>query len=298
MQVLESPVRPAVSLDEARRHCRDLTWRSAKNFFYAFLFLSTEQREAAFAIYAFCRVADDLADDESRPPTERLEALARYETDLDACLAGRPVADPVFVALRAVLDRVAVPERGFRLMLEGVRQDLVVDRYRTFDELADYCFKVASTVALLLMPVFDPQRPGDYEPYVRAGGVAVQLTNILRDIKEDAARGRIYLPADDMAQFGVDDAMVLSGEPTEPLRLLIAFEVERAERLYDEAERLVTPRDRQNQIVLETSRTLYRRLLSRIRDRRYDVFSCRVALSPLRKLQISLGVRIRGWIGR
>lgn len=289
---------PVPSLTAARRFCRELTWKAAKNFYYAFLFLSQEQREAAFAIYAFCRVADDISDDESRPEAERLADLADFEEALDRCLRRERVSHPVFVALRDVLERTPVPDRGFKLMLEGVRQDLSVHRYATFADLEEYCFKVASTVALLLMPIFDPDRQGDGEEYVRTGGVAVQLTNIIRDVAEDAERGRIYLPAEDLERFEVSEEEILACRPTEGIRALLAFEADRALHLYEEADRLISARDRRHQIVLETSRAIYRRLLDRIKEQRFDVFCRRISLSPIEKLATSLGVRASGWLAR
>ena len=285
-------------LQEARAYCVRLTRRTALNFYYAFLFLKERDRHTAFAIYSYCRTADDLADDERLSVHERLSALERFEDQLETCWLGEPVGHPVFQALQPILARREVSLEPFRLLLKGMRQDLTVTRYATFRELETYCYHVAAVVALMLIPVFDPERASDLQAYAREGGTAVQLTNILRDVREDAHMGRIYLPQEDLDRFGVAESELLSDRPTEAFRDLMAYEVERARGYYEAAEAILTPRDRRRQQALEAARAIYRHLLDEIVRRRYDVLSGRLSLSGPRKLGLALGSLARGWAGR
>lgn len=272
----------------AQDHCRRLTREQAKNFYYAFLFLPEAKQRAAFALYAFCRAADDIVDGESPDDEAKENALDRYEAELEACLAGEPGPHPVFVALAPVLSAFPIPPAAFRLMIRGMRQDLTTTRYPDFASLEAYCYQVASSVALMLMPVFDPERADALAPYARSGGIAVQLTNVLRDVAEDAALGRIYLPLEDLARFGVSEEALLAGKPEAGFRELMAFEADRARAFHVLAEEALTPRDRQAQRVLETARLIYRKVLDEIVRRRYDVLGRRISLSPTRKLAISI----------
>lgn len=289
---------PAVDLAEAQAYCQQLTRRTAKNFYYAFALLNEEGQKAGFAIYAFCREADDLADAEGVSDAERLAALDAYEKQLEATLRGESVPHPVFTAVRDVLARVAIPPEAFRLMIAGMRQDVRVHRYATFAELEDYCYQVASSVALLLMPIFDAERAAALGEYARTGGVAVQLTNILRDVREDAQMGRIYLPQEDLARFDLSEADIFAGVYDARFKALMAFETERARELYARADALLTPRDRKRQQALETARLIYRRLLDRIVARDYDVLRERIAISTVEKAWISVFCLLRGLVTR
>ena len=282
-----------MELKEAQAYCKELAQRNAKNFYYAFRFLPVAQQQAAFAIYAFCREADDIADSTALTLDEQIVALDRFENLLNASFEGKRGVYPVFIALHDALKRFPLPQNPFHLLLQGMRDDLTVHRYATMADLEAYCYKVASAVALLLIPVFDPERSEALMPYARSGGIAVQLTNILRDVREDAAMGRIYLPQEDLARFGVSEEAILEGKLDDRFRALMAFEVERARSYYQEADACLIRRDRKRQRVLETARLIYRQVLEEIPRRNFDIFRERVSLSTPRKVRISLGVQIK-----
>jgi|SRR5579884_2634079 len=262
-------------------YCERLARREAANFYHAFRLLPAEQRRALCALYAFLRLADDLADSPA-PAPERRAALAGWRRRLGDALHGE-YSHPIHPALHDTLRRYDVPPAYLEAVLDGVGADLETTSYATFAELYGYCWRVASAVGLCCVHVwgFREARALDC---AEAAGIAFQLTNILRDLGEDAARGRVYLPAEDLARFGYDAAGLREGRRDECFRALMRFEAERARRYYDAAEpltELLCPAGRP--VFLVMLRT-YRGLLDEIERRDYDVFSERVRLSRLRKL--------------
>lgn len=272
------------SLEASYTACRRLTRQTAGNFGYAFLVLPREQRRAMDALYAFLRRTDDLGDSDL-PRAERQRALAAWGDSLRDALEGR-YADPLLPALHDTVRRYAIPVEHLWAVVEGVTRDLDPPRFTTFDELAEYCHLVASAVGLACIHVWGFRSPAAVEP-ARQCGLAFQLTNILRDLKEDAARGRIYLPSEDLERFGYTPDDLRAGRRNDAFRALMRFEIERAEACYRRAEALdglLMPDGRK---VYGAMRGIYRALLDEIRRRDGDVFSRRVALSPWRKLAIA-----------
>ncbi len=275
--------------------CEALARRTAGNFYPAFRVLPAPQRRAMCALYAFMRIADDLSD-EPGPAADKRAQLRRWRDALGHALAGdyRHVALP---ALHDTVRRYGVPPAYLEAVLDGVEMDLEPVAYATFAELRLYCYRVASAVGLACIHVWG-FRGGAAERYAEDAGLAFQLTNILRDLAEDAARDRVYLPREDLERFGYDPDRLRRGERDAAFRALMQFEVSRARGFYDASEPLVpllAPAGRA--VFLMMART-YRGILDEIERRDYDVFSARVRLSRWRKLWLAAGVLpVRlGWV--
>ena len=278
-------------LSAAYGHCEALTRRASSNFYWGFRLLPHERRRALCAVYAFCRAADDIADEPgaARDP-ERL--LARWRAELDGVYVGRP-RHPIGVALADTVERFHIPREHFEAVVDGVEMDLRRTRYaRWTDDLAEYCYKVASAVGLVAIEVFGYTNPSARE-YAINLGLAFQLTNILRDVAEDAARGRIYLPQEDLARFACAEDDVLAGRCTEEFRRLMAFECARAGEYYGRARFLLAEEDRPSLAAAEAMRLIYEQLLRRVMFRRYDVFGPKVRLTRAEKAALAISAWAR-----
>ena len=280
----EAPVRAAYA------YCTTVTRRSGTSFGVAFRLVPPERRAALHAVYAFCRFVDDTADDAvSRDPAAR---LASWREELDRVYAGTPT-HPIGIALADAVRRFPLDRRHFDDLIAGVETDLVRRRYDTVEQLAEYCYCVASTVGLLCIEIFGYTRSSARD-YARDLGVAFQLTNILRDVREDAERGRIYLPAEDLRRFDVREEELLAGRWSPHLGALLAFECGRARAHYLRAQGTLASEDRTTLAPAEAMRRIYERLLDRIEARRFDVFGPRITLAPHEKLSLALRAWGRG----
>ena len=270
-------------LDLAYEHCRRVARAQATNFYYAFRTLPGRQRRAIYAAYAFCRLCDDIADEEM-PLEEKRRRFAETREMLRG--SGTGGADsPVFVALGGASAEFGIPIGLFEEVIEGVEMDLVKSRFDTFDELREYCYKVASVVGLICIEVFGYDDP-DAREYAVDMGLAMQLTNILRDVREDAERGRIYLPLDEMAACGYTEDELFAGVVNEPFRDLMRLQARRARGYFESSQKLMpllAPRSRACPSVLHA---LYSRVLDRIERADYDVFAERVGLPRTEKLYL------------
>lgn len=264
-------------------YCRRVARTRAKNFYYSFLLLGPAQRGAMCAIYAFMRYCDDLSDE----PGANRDAIERWRAALAEALEGHFDPHPCWPAFHDTVVRFRIPHRYFFEMIDGVASDLTPRRFTTFDELYHYCYQVASVVGLTVIHIFGFHSDAAL-PLAEKCGVAFQLTNILRDIREDAGLGRIYLPAEDLARFGVSEAQLAAGERTPDVVRLLAFEAARARKFYDEAMPLVGMVDRRSRPSLRALISIYSSLLERIERRNYDVFSERVSLSTAEKCWLLL----------
>jgi len=260
--------------------CARITRRSASNFYYAFILLPAAQRRALYAVYAFCRFIDNIADDEL--PREPAVMLERWRRELDAVYAGVP-KHPISRALADSAARFNIPRRLFDEVIAGVEMDLARRRYATFEELRLYCYRVASAVGLVCIDIFGYRNPRT-EVYAENLGIAFQITNILRDVREDAARGRIYLPLEDLARFNVTEEQILNCVYTPEFRALMEFEAGRARSFYAAAEESLPPEDRGSLLTAEAMRLIYGDILRRIVAADYRVFDYRCSLSASRKL--------------
>ena len=275
---------------QAYDYCRDLTKREAKNWYYGFISLPPEKRRAIYAAYAFSRECDDDSDDAGSTDAKRA-AIARTRQRLNEAYSGQ-AHDPILVALGDAARRYDIPRSHFDELIAGVEMDLDVNRYATFEELRLYCWRVASIVGLVCLQIFgysDPRAP----QFGADLGMALQLTNILRDVQEDAERGRIYLPLDDIARFGYSEEELLAGVYNEPFRRLMAFQAERAWRYHNSGHRLLPLLDVRARACTSTMQGIYREVLQRIQAADYRVFDGRVSLSGRDKLGLTAGAWIQ-----
>jgi phytoene synthase len=266
-------------------YCERLARREAGNFYHAFRLLPRPQRRAMCALYAFMRVADDLSDGPESIPEKRA-LLDDWRRRLDWALAGT-YTHRLHAAFHHTVRTYGIPPKYLVDVLDGVGMDLEPVRYDTFTDLYPYCYRVASAVGLACIHVWGFDRP-EAKDFAEAAGIAFQLTNILRDLAEDAARGRVYLPREDLDRFGYTEDQLRRGERNESFRQLMRFEVERARGYYEAAQPLAgLLRPAGRAVFLVMART-YRGLLEAIARRDYDVFSGRVRLSRWHKMWLAL----------
>ena len=301
----------AEHLARAYRYCAAIVRKSGSSFAAAFWLLDRPQRRAIHAIYAFCRLADDIADDPG-VRGDRTRLLERWRAELDAACEGRS-EHPVGIALGDAIFRFALPRELFVELLRGVESDLRGESMETFADLRRYCFRVASTVGLLIVRVLGVTRPSALL-YAEEMGIAVQLTNVLRDVTEDAAGGRVYLARQDLERFGVvpadlalrHSAQHAPGEPerseggqrargerSEPVRLLLACYAERARLHYERAEQALEPADRRALRPAEAMGRIYRHLLETVHREGFPALEAPRRLSKPRRIAIAAGA----WLG-
>ncbi|HUA59481.1 MAG TPA: phytoene/squalene synthase family protein [Verrucomicrobiae bacterium] len=274
-------------VDRSYEYCRRVARSRAKNFYYSFLLLTRQQRKAMCAIYAFMRRCDDLSDE----PGASREALEQWRGELAQSLDGCMAAHPLWPAFCHTVRRFGIPQEYFHEMIDGVVSDLEPRRFLTFAELYRYCYQVASVVGLTCIHIFGFDTKTAL-PLAEKCGVAFQLTNILRDVREDLERGRIYLPGEDLERFQVTEADLQTGARAireKPALLeMLRFEAGRARKYYEESRPLldlIHPRSRRSLWALIA---IYSNLLERIETKGFDVFSRRVRLSGLEKSWIVL----------
>ncbi len=277
-------------LEDCYRACREIVRFHSKTFYLSSLFLEPLKRRAVWAVYAFCRTADDIVD-QIAPASERLDAIDDWERQLIAAYEGL-TEDPIFVAFADAAQRYGIPVEPALDLLRGARLDVTVRRYETYEDLREYCYLVASTVGLLVIPILGTTTPSAIG-YGVALGRAMQMTNILRDVGEDARMGRIYLPAEDLRRFGCSESSILAGEIDEPFVELMQFEIERVRSMYEEAEPGIALLASESRFTVRLALGLYRRILERIEANDYDVFTQRAHVPFRTKLVMALGT----WLG-
>jgi phytoene synthase len=280
---------PRSGLDDCYRLCRSIVERHSKTFYLSSLFLSPEKRRAVWAVYAFCRTADDIVD-RIAPAQERLDAIDAWERRLVAAYKG-VAADPIFIAFSDAAQRFEIPIEPALDLLRGARMDVAVERYASYETLRDYCYLVASTVGLLVMPILGTQSPAA-QGYGIALGRAMQMTNILRDVGEDARMGRIYLPADDLARFGCSEESILTGRIDDAFVALMRFQIARVRALYEEAEPGIALLAPESRYTVRLARSLYRGILDRIEANGFDVFERRAHVPLHGKVRTALTVAL------
>jgi len=278
---------------EAQAYCIELTKKSGSNFYYSFLFLPKARRNAMYTIYAFCKAVDSAVD-EPPPGSDPKEELRRWRAELEEVYGGSPTW-PIMISLAHHVKRLSIPKAYFDELIKGVEMDLVTTRYRTFEELSLYCYRVASVVGLICLHVFGPTS-AHAQDYAVDLGMAFQLTNILRDLGTDAEQGRIYLPQEDLAQFRYSETDFLQRHNHQQLRELVHFEAKRARVYYDKAQAALdslSKSDRRALSVAEIMRAVYSRILERIDRPDHAVFGPRVRLSTSHRLALAAGVWFR-----
>jgi phytoene synthase len=275
---------PSWTLARSWTHCQRLAARTAGNFYHAFRILPAQQRRAMCALYAFMRIADDISDD-GGTTHERRTALEAWRDALHASLRGE-YRHPIFPALHHTIDHHSIPIRHFEEVLDGVCMDLEISSYATFADLYGYCYRVASAVGLACIHIWGFSGPAA-RPAAEAAGIALQLTNILRDVGEDAQRGRIYLPLEDLARFGISTEDLRRGGCDDRFRALMRFQADRAYGYYDDALPLLTSLSRPGRAVFLVILRTYRALLDAIVERDFDVFTGRIRLARWYKLWLA-----------
>ena len=280
----------APGLREAERFCERMARREAKNFYWGFISLPRPQRMAIYALYDFARQVDDDADSADRPHLEA--SLERHRRRARLCAAGEPT-DEVTMVLAPAMERYAIPESELQALIDGVRMDLTQTRYATWQELEGYCRLVASTVGRMCVRIFGFEDEAALE---RADelGIALQLTNVLRDVKEDGGLGRVYLPADELARFDVAEADLLAGRPGPGWEALVDFEARRARSYFATGLRVLDFIPRRPAACVATMAGIYQRILGMVeRDPRLPLRG-RASLSPAAKL----AVMAKSWLPR
>jgi phytoene synthase len=290
----------AVTLDDSYARCIEITKTRASNFHFAFTVLPRERYRGICALYAFTRLADDFSDDET-DPQKALAASAAWRTAFDDALAGR-FADVEPASPHAVLPAVADTMRQFKIeprymheLITGTEMDARQNRCETWADTYRYCYHVASVIGIMTIHVFGFTEPRAVK-LAEETGIAFQMTNILRDLVEDAGRGRIYLPLEDLRQHGVSEAEVLAGKDSPALRKLVRFELERAKRYYAAGRELVPLIAPESRNALGSLVAIYQRLLEEIERRDCDVFTERVSLSTAEKMKLAAGFAWRQFL--
>jgi len=294
------------TVDEAYAFCRAVAHKHGANFSVGFRFLLRQKRRAVYAAYAFCRWADDIADEENGPdeslltppkteaaspapcplPTahSRLERLDAWQVELDACYEGRP-SHPITLALADALQHFAIPKSAFVALIDGCRQDIVKTRYETFEELLHYCDLVASSISDISLPIFG-YRTGAALGYGRNLSTALQLTNVTRDIGDDLSRDRVYVPQEELRKFGVTERELLERAETDRVRALIEFQIDRAEHYFRAAEPLLDELAFDARFPTLLMGGVYATVLARLRKDPLIAIRKRLSLSTLQKVMV------------
>ncbi len=278
-----------MNVDQAYAFCRRIAHRFGANFSVGFRFLPPRKRRAVYAAYAFCRLTDDIADvipSEARDPLRAGDQLDDWQRELDACYDRSP-SQPITIALADALRFFAIPKDAFLALIDGCRQDLTKNRYDNFDELLDYCRMVASSIADISLAIFGYKTPAALE-HGRNLATALQLTNVTRDIGDDLARDRVYIPQDELARFGVTRFA-----PTDEMRRLIEFQIDRAESYFRAAEPLIGELSFDARFPVLLMGGVYATVLKRLRRDPLIVLRERLSLSPLQKTSVVLARLLR-----
>jgi phytoene synthase len=291
MNAVETRNMPPITaerLAESYRYCEHVAKTQAKNFYYSFLTLPPDRKAAMCAIYAFMRYSDDVSDEAAEDRSKAAEAKA-WRAALDRAFAGDYGDNLILPAFHDTVQRYAIPAQYFHDLIDGMEMDLEINRYETFAELHQYCYRAASVVGFVCIHIwgFDPAN-GKALEYAEACGLAFQLTNILRDVKEDAERGRIYLPLEDLRRFEVSEEDLLAGRVSGNFHRLMEFEAERTRGYYAQAEQLMPLLHASGRPTYTIMLKIYRGILDEIEKSGYDVHSRRARVSTPKKLLIVL----------
>ena len=272
-------------------YCQQKTAQSGSSFYYSFLFLPPERRRAITALYAFCREVDDTVDETSDQSVARIK-LAWWRTEVTQMFTGTPT-HPVMLALQPHLPVYDLKQEHLLAIIDGMEMDLDQSRYLDYPNLKKYCWHVAGVVGILSASIFGVTNPQTLR-YAEALGLAFQLTNIIRDVGEDARKGRIYLPINELQQFNVTAADLLNARHSEKFEALMKFQADRAQKLYDEAFALLPQDDRRAQRPGLMMAAIYRTLLDEIERDGFHVLHQKISLTPLRKLWLAWKTYVRG----
>ncbi len=280
-----------MNVDQAYAYCRQIAHKHGANFSVGFRFLPKQKRRAVYAAYAFCRWADDIVDEDG-PRSSGLGPRVRldeWQEELEACYAGHPV-HPITIALADALQHFAIPKSGFLALIEGCKQDLVKTRYATFDELLHYCELVAASISDISLSIFGYKTDAAIE-HGHSLSTALQLTNVTRDIGDDLTRNRIYIPEEELKQFGVSEADLFARVQNAAMRRMIEFQIDRAESYFRAAEPLLGELSFDARFPTLLMGGVYATVLAKLRKAPLTVIRRRLSLSPLQKVMV-VGARM------
>jgi phytoene synthase len=265
------------------------------NFYYSFLFLSTSKRKAITNVYSFARILDDIVDNDQTGRNPEAE-LQFWRDEVECCYLGQPTTE-FGEELMMTIDEFDLPKQPFMDLVEGMEMDLKWSSYQTFSDLREYCYRAASAVGLICIEIFGYDSPGTREYAVNLG-LALQLTNILRDLQEDAARGRIYIPLEDLERFGYSDRDLQANLYNTPFLELMKYQHKRAKYYFERAAATLPEQDRASMVAAEIMGAIYHELLNKIQEVQYDVFRHRVAISKLQRMKIALRIWFKNRFGK
>jgi phytoene synthase len=272
-------------------YCQQKTAQSGSSFYYSFLFLPPDRRRAITALYAFCREVDDTVDETSDQSVARIK-LAWWRNEVTQMYTGTPT-HPVMLALQPHIAPYDLKQEHLQAIIDGMEMDLDQSRYLDYPNLKKYCWHVAGVVGILSASIFGVTNPRTLK-YAETLGLAFQLTNIIRDVGEDARKGRIYLPINELQQFNVTAADLLNARHSEKFEALMKFQADRAQKLYDDAFALLPQEDRRAQRPGLMMAAIYRTLLDEIERDGFHVLTQKISLTPLRKLWLAWKTYVRG----
>ncbi|MEP0860495.1 MAG: presqualene diphosphate synthase HpnD [Ignavibacterium sp.] len=267
---------------------KQISRESKSSFYYAFNLLPEKQRDAMNTVYAFCRKTDDIVDDLSVPDDIKYEKLRKWRLEFEKAFAGRSEY-PLLNKLGRTISNFNIPLDPFFELIKGMEMDLQKNRYKSFDDLLVYCYRVASTVGLMCIEIFGYKNPSTKDFAVNLG-IALQLTNILRDLGKDAEQGRIYLPQEDLLRFNYSETKLYNKISDENFKQLMKYEVERAKNYFDKATQSLDLDDKKTMFAARAMQHIYYRMLERIVRSDYDVLNNEIKVKKIEKVGIALGV--------
>ena len=274
------------------RRARLITKENAKTFYFASRFLNKEKRKAAYSIYSICRISDDSVDIPNQSPASvNLETMRKK---IDSAYSNNKLNDSVLSAFRETINKYEIPKEHFNDLLEGIYMDLSKNRYDTFDELYTYCYRVAGVVGLIMLKIFGSSGDKALQHAVDLG-LAMQLTNILRDIKEDYQRGRIYIPRDEMKRFNITEKHIVEERIDKNFIALLKYQIQRARTYYvDSAKGIKMISDKKGRFVVCMMKDIYAAILDSIEKNKYDVFLQRAHVNTSGKISLLLKILLKG----
>ena len=267
---------------------KEIAKKSNSSFYYAFNLLPAKQRDAMNTVYAFCRQTDDIVDEGTISDAVKYEKLRKWRIELEKSLRG--LSDyPLINKLSRTIQNFNIPLQPFFDLIKGMEMDLQKKRYLTFIDLQNYCYNVASTVGLMCIEIFGYRHPSAKDFAINLG-IALQLTNILRDIKKDAEKGRIYLPKEDLDKFNYKESDVINNTYNENYQRMMEYQVERAREYFNAATACLNREDKKAMFAARAMQHIYSRMLNKIVDANYNVYQNKIKISTFKKIGISLGV--------
>jgi phytoene synthase len=267
---------------------KEIAKKSNSSFYYAFNLLPAEQRDAMNTVYAFCRQTDDIVDEGTISDAIKYDKLRKWRIELEKSLDGQSDY-PLINKLSKTIQNFSIPLEPFFDLIKGMEMDLQKKRYLTFNDLQTYCYNVASTVGLMCIEIFGYRHPSAKDFAINLG-IALQLTNILRDVKKDAEKGRIYLPKEDLEKFNYHESDVFNNTYNENFQRMMEYQVERAREYFNSATACLNREDKKAMFAARAMQHIYSRMLNKIVDADYNVYQKKIKISTFKKVGISLGV--------